>query len=68
MKFFEDSGIPTKLSIQYAMTFVDNRISRAMLGDLTKEILKDMGITAIGDVISILKHAKNCCEEVGTKD
>ncbi len=42
----------------YAVTFTDNRIQRTMLLDLNKEYLNDMGITMMGDVISILKHAK----------
>ena len=29
-----------------------------MLMDLSKEIMMDLGITVIGDIIAILKHAK----------
>lgn len=29
-----------------------------MLMDLSKDIMMDLGITVIGDIIAILKHAK----------
>ena len=29
-----------------------------MLNDMTKEILKDIGIVAVGDMLLILRHAK----------
>lgn len=35
-----------------------------MLMDLDKDILKEMGITVIGDIIAILKHAKDVYREV----
>ena len=33
-----------------------------MLEDLTKEILKDIGIHAVGGIIMILRHAEKVCE------
>lgn len=58
IKFFKEAGIPAGDAANYAVTFADHRIVRAMLLDLTKEYLNDMGISILGDVIAILKHAK----------
>jgi len=58
MKFFLDAGIPPDSSAQYAVTFETNRMGMDMLMDLDKEYLRDLNITALGDIISILKHAK----------
>ncbi|XP_063793751.1 uncharacterized protein C19orf47 homolog isoform X2 [Pseudophryne corroboree] len=56
--FFKEAGIPAGPAVNYAVMFVDNRIQKTMLMDLNKEIMNEMGITAVGDVIAILKHAK----------
>ncbi|XP_032297643.1 uncharacterized protein C19orf47 homolog [Coturnix japonica] len=58
IQFFRDAGIPPGPAVSYAVTFVDNRIHKHMLLDLTKELMHDLGITLVGDVIAILKHAK----------
>uniref|UniRef100_A0A4W5JJQ4 Chromosome 19 open reading frame 47 n=1 Tax=Hucho hucho TaxID=62062 RepID=A0A4W5JJQ4_9TELE len=58
IQFFKDAGIPAGLAVNYAVSFVDNRVQKNMLMDLSKEIMMDLGITVIGDIISILKHAK----------
>ncbi|XP_078102237.1 uncharacterized protein C19orf47 homolog isoform X2 [Sander vitreus] len=58
IQFFKDAGIPTGLAVTYAVSFVDNRIHKNMLMDLSKDIMMDLGITVIGDIIAILKHAK----------
>ncbi|XP_075690553.1 uncharacterized protein C19orf47 homolog [Rhinoderma darwinii] len=58
INFFKEAGIPAGPAVNYAVTFVDNRIHKSMLMDLNKEIINELGITAVGDVIAILKHAK----------
>lgn len=57
INFFLDAGIPETHSESYADVFEDNRITEAMLHDLTREILQEMGVAVMGDVIAILKHA-----------
>ncbi|EDV23678.1 uncharacterized protein TRIADDRAFT_57123 [Trichoplax adhaerens] len=58
MEFFIAAGIPSSPASNYAILFSENRIHRKMLPELTKDILKEMGITPIGDMLAILKHAK----------
>lgn len=58
-KFFVDAGIPPTVASNYAMTFSEHRIQMDMLKEINKEILLDMGIKAMGDIIAILRHAKN---------
>ena len=63
MKFFSVAGIPSKYAAKYAAIFQDHRIQKDMLKDLNKEILSDMGIKTMGDVIAIMRHAKEVDEE-----
>lgn len=57
--FFLNAGIPASVAEEYALTFHQHRVRIDMLKEITKEILLDMGIKAMGDIIAILRHAKN---------
>lgn len=58
-KFFVSAGIPATVASTYADTFADHRIQMDMLKEITKDILIDMGIKAMGDIIAILRQAKS---------
>ena len=58
MQFFRDAGIPASEVENYSIMFVNHRIQKHMLLDLNKEYLVEMGITAMGDIIAVLKQAK----------
>ena len=63
ISFFSKAGISPPSAVKtYAAVFVKNKIGNDTLEDLEKEGLHDMGITAIGDIYRILKHAKKIVE------
>ncbi|GAA47426.1 hypothetical protein CLF_100343 [Clonorchis sinensis] len=64
IEFFTAAGVPAAVRKTYAQIFVDHRITGALVADLEKEHLKDMGINVIGDIIAILKQ----CRKVGHED
>ena len=56
--FFQDAGISSSEAQTYTAAFVQHNIRNDTLEDLDKEDLRDIGITAIGDIKRILKFAK----------
>lgn len=63
MKFFKGAGFSLDVATRHAVVFSNNRIQPDMLPDLDKPSLKEMGITLMGDMIAILRHAKKIVEE-----
>lgn len=57
-QFFKEASIPPQFAQNYAEKFSQNRIRVEMLAELDRPLLNELGIAAIGDCLSILKHAK----------
>ena len=55
-EWFIAASIPAAEANQYATLCVQNRITRT--SDLTRDILRELGITIIGDIIAITNHNK----------
>ncbi|KAI6661619.1 hypothetical protein LOD99_13492 [Oopsacas minuta] len=64
-RFLIDAGLPKELALHYAEIFSHHRMRMSMLPDLNKDILFFMGIEVMGDVIAILKHAKQVSVSLG---
>lgn len=58
-KFFTEAGFSSSLSAEYSLIFAKHRIRSDMMNELNKEILSEMGIKAMGDIIAIVRQAKN---------
>lgn len=55
---FKDVKLPPSTGKKYAILFMENRMTVKLLRYLDKDLLKEMGITAVGDIITILQHCK----------
>ena len=64
-RFLTEAGLTKELAIHYADIFSHHRMRMSMLPDLNKDILFFMGIEVMGDVIAILKHAKQVSVSLG---
>ena len=57
--FLKAAGIPDAESATYADTLVQQRVSIHSVPDLNREEFRELGITVLGDVKNILRHAKS---------
>ncbi|EFP00725.1 hypothetical protein CRE_21242 [Caenorhabditis remanei] len=57
-QFFIRAGIPKEIAQKYAKSFHNNRITKEMLPELDKSTLSELGVTAIGDQLCILRRIK----------
>lgn len=57
--FFRSCELPSNICRIYAKSFVKERIQPFMLKELGKEELKELGISALGDQLSILRYLKS---------
>ena len=56
--FLTEAGVPATDATAYANIFTTNRVDERTVKSLTKADLNDIGITKLGDVLSILAHVK----------
>lgn len=57
-EFFRAAGILDEAADEYTDIFCRNRVRATTLSELNKDYLKDMSITLTGDIMAIIKHAK----------
>ena len=60
--FLHAADIPEEEASAYAKIFVQNRIKGSALPDFDSDLLVTLGITIIGDKLSIIRHAKTVCK------
>ena len=64
--FLQAAAIPENESDTYAKKFTNNRINETNIVDIDKQLLIDLGITVLGDILSILRHTKTTVSSDGT--
>lgn len=53
-RFFVDVEIPEKIAAEYAKKFAEQRVQFEMRGELTRNLLVELGIKALGDQVKKL--------------
>ncbi|KAL3101316.1 hypothetical protein niasHT_028072 [Heterodera trifolii] len=59
-RFFVACDIPATMVPKYASRFVKERIHPALIKDLGKDDLRELGVTALGDQLAIMRYIKQC--------
>ena len=62
-KFFKTADLEDAQATKYAKIMVTNRVTRTEYLD-NKEILKELGITSIGDILNIIRNAKKDAKKI----
>ncbi|KAI3422123.1 hypothetical protein GPALN_012656 [Globodera pallida] len=57
-RFFATCGVPQAMVSKYASRFVKERIHPALMRDLGKEDLRELGVSALGDQLAIMRYIK----------
>ena len=58
LQFYLDANVPAEESKEYASIFIGNRMTEELLSEITMDTLRELGITYLGDILAILRHAK----------
>ena len=53
-----DAGLETSSALEYSKTFADEKLSRDHLQSMDRAMLQELGVTAMGDSLSILQLGK----------
>uniref|UniRef100_A0A915D880 SAM domain-containing protein n=1 Tax=Ditylenchus dipsaci TaxID=166011 RepID=A0A915D880_9BILA len=62
--FFQSCDLPANVCKSYAQRFVKERMQPYMLKEICKDELRELGITAMGDQLAILRYIKLCGDEM----
>ena len=65
-RFLVEAGIQPESAKIHAKTFADNKLSRDSLSMLDKPTLKDLGVSILGEALTILKQGTNTNETAAT--
>ena len=58
-KLLSGAGIDPKSAAEYATSFVLEKMTQDSLNMLDRDMLKEMGVTALGDALAILRLGKS---------